>query len=112
MFFGDQQMAGTASLLTLLVVVILLRAPVAHCVEIESETDLTISAEGILNEQLMPITYLMMDGACEVGTQDDCGQDKGAEGRTDADQAVELPLHELGNDASYSSALSTLEFHR
>ncbi|XP_050075349.1 uncharacterized protein LOC126562806 [Anopheles maculipalpis] len=108
MLLGDQKMVRTASWLTL-VGVILLEVSVGRCVEIGLDEDLTISADGILNAQLMPITYLMMDGACVV---DGCEQDKGAESRTESDLTEELPLNELVNDASYSSALSTLEFHR
>ncbi|XP_035910948.1 uncharacterized protein LOC118511681 [Anopheles stephensi] len=113
MFFSDRKMAGTTASLLSLLVMNLLGALVARCGDIGIEADLTISAEGILNEQLMPITYLMMDGACAVGTQKDgCAQDKGAESRTESDQAGELPLNDLGTDASYSSALSMLDFHR
>lgn len=79
--------------------------------DIGSETDLMISADGILNEQLMPITYLMLDGGgCDSSSRESCALGREAEGRTEP--SAELPLKELGSDASYSSALSTLEFHR
>uniref|UniRef100_A0A182RVU6 Uncharacterized protein n=1 Tax=Anopheles funestus TaxID=62324 RepID=A0A182RVU6_ANOFN len=100
--------------LVVILVEVLFGTPFASCAEIGSEVDLMISADGILNAQLMPITYLMLDGVCEMSSNDgDCRQEKGAESRTESDQTDEQLLHELGtNDASYSSALSTLEFHR
>uniref|UniRef100_A0A182PTU7 Uncharacterized protein n=1 Tax=Anopheles epiroticus TaxID=199890 RepID=A0A182PTU7_9DIPT len=76
------------------------------------DTDLMISADGILDEHLMPITFLMMDGECSLGTGEHCAPGKDVEARTEPDVRDEPPLNGMGNDASYSSALSTLEFHR
>uniref|UniRef100_A0A182UEU1 Protein tweety homolog n=1 Tax=Anopheles melas TaxID=34690 RepID=A0A182UEU1_9DIPT len=102
MFFGS---ALTA------IVVVGFGAFLATGDDIGSETDFIISADGILNEQLMPITYLMLDGGgCDSSSRESCALGKEAEGRTEPSD--ELPLKELGSDASYSSALSTLEFHR
>ncbi|XP_053664678.1 uncharacterized protein LOC128713797 [Anopheles marshallii] len=115
MFFSDRKMKGM-NILTLVVisVEVLFGVRFAGCAELGTEPDLMISADGILDAQLMPITYLMLDGVCEMSEGGgDCGQDKGAESRAEPDRTDEGPLHELGsNDASYSSALSTLEFHR
>uniref|UniRef100_A0A182NAG0 Uncharacterized protein n=1 Tax=Anopheles dirus TaxID=7168 RepID=A0A182NAG0_9DIPT len=79
-----------------------------------SDADLLISADGILNERLMPITYLMLDGddAPSAECKADCPGRERAESRGQPD--AELPLQDEtnANDASFSGALSTLEFHR
>uniref|UniRef100_A0A182W431 Uncharacterized protein n=1 Tax=Anopheles minimus TaxID=112268 RepID=A0A182W431_9DIPT len=114
MLYGDRKMRGR-KLLALVVILgkVLYGTPYASGGEIGPDVDLMISADGILDAQLMPITYLMMDSACEMSSRGDCRQDTGVESRTEPDRPDEPPLQELGaNDASYSSALSTLEFHR
>uniref|UniRef100_A0A182K8D0 Uncharacterized protein n=1 Tax=Anopheles christyi TaxID=43041 RepID=A0A182K8D0_9DIPT len=111
MFFCSSKMSGTC-ILILEVILVGVTALSASEIEIGPETDLMISADGILNEQLMPITYLMMDGECDLRSRERCADVKDAESRTEPDVTGAPPLKELGNDASYSSALSTLEFHR
>uniref|UniRef100_A0A182IYG2 Uncharacterized protein n=1 Tax=Anopheles atroparvus TaxID=41427 RepID=A0A182IYG2_ANOAO len=75
-----------------------------------AEPSLLISADGILDEQLMPIAYLILDGAepAEMGPESRTGEPVAHSQLSINGSAGELET----TNASYASALSTLGFHR
>ncbi|XP_058127334.1 uncharacterized protein LOC131291019 [Anopheles ziemanni] len=88
-------------------------APLEIGVLASDESSLMISADGILDEQLMPIAYLILDGAGSAATQQDFGVESRSEGLSLPTAANNASSGEVKNtDASYASALSTLGFHR
>ncbi|KAL9708393.1 hypothetical protein quinque_011911 [Culex quinquefasciatus] len=89
-------------------------------------SDLTININDILNEQLMPATFLMLEGPPDLGlrTEDELMEPDGMESRTadpedgsgqikSTERGTTALLHNLTReDGTFRTAFSTMGFHR